>query len=47
MSPIDVKSCTYSDFGMENNDKDPNFKVDDQVRIPQYKNIFVKGYAPS
>ena len=32
---------------MENNEKDPNFKVDDQVRIPQYKNIFVKGYAPS
>ena len=42
-----VKSCAFNDFGVENNDKDPNFEVGDHVRIPQYKNIFVKGYAPS
>ena len=31
----------------ENNDKDPKFKIGDQVRISKYKNIFVKGYTPS
>ena len=47
MSPIAVKSCAFNDFSVENNDEDPNFEVGDHVRIPQYKNIFVKGYAPS
>ena len=28
-----VKSSTYFDFGIENNGKDPKFKVDDHVRI--------------
>ena len=25
--------------------KDPTFKVDDRVRISDYKNIFAKGYT--
>ena len=29
----------------EVNDKDPNFKVGDYVRISKYKNIFAKGYT--
>ena len=31
--PADVKSTTYIDFDMDNNDKDPKFKVDDHLRI--------------
>ena len=30
---IDVKSSRGIDLGVENNDKDPKFKVDDYVRI--------------
>ena len=35
----------YIDHGFENNDKDPNSKVGDHVRIKKYKNIFAKGYT--
>ena len=45
MKPVDVKSSTYIDFGIENNEKDPKFQVGDQVRISKYKNIFAKGYT--
>ena len=47
MNPIDVKSSTYIDFGIENIDKEPKFKVGDHVRISKYKAIFAKGYVPS
>ena len=51
--PIDPKSPahtltlsgTYIDLGVENNDKDPKFKVSNRVRISKYKNIFVKSYT--
>ena len=33
MKPVDVKLKKHVDFGRENNDKDPKFKVDDHVRI--------------
>ena len=42
---VDVKSSTYIDFGIENNEKGPKFKVDDYVRMSKYKNIFAKGYV--
>ena len=42
--PVDVKDDTYIDFKKEVNDKDPNFKVDDHVRISKYENIVAKGY---
>ena len=29
------------------NNKDPNFEVDDIIRISKYENIFVKGYTPN
>ena len=32
---------TYIDFGVENNDDDPKFKVGDHVRISKYKKIKV------
>ena len=47
MKLIDVKSSTYIDFGKENNDKDPKFKVSDHVRISKCKNIFAKSMAPN
>ena len=47
MKPIDVKDNTYIDFAKEINNKNPKFKVGDDVRISQYKNIFAKGYIPS
>ena len=45
MKSVDVKSSTCIDFGIENKEKDPKFKVGDHARISKYKNIFAKGYA--
>ena len=45
MKPFDVKDNTYIDFKKDVNDKDPQFKVGDHVRISKYKNIFTKGYT--
>ena len=47
MKPVDVKDNTYIGFKKEVNDKNPKFKVGDQVRISKYKNIFAKGYMPN
>ena len=47
MKPIDVKDNTYIDVEKEVNDKDPKFKIGDQVRISKYKNIFTKKYMPN
>ena len=47
MKPVDVKDNTYIDFKKEVNDKDPKFKVGDNVRISKYKNIFAKRYTPN
>ena len=30
---------------VENNNKDPKFKVSDPVKISKYKNSFAKGYT--
>ena len=45
MKPVDVKDNTYIDFKKEVHDKDPKFKVRDDVRISKHKNIFAKGYT--
>ena len=47
IKPVDVKPNTYVDSCKETNDKDPNFKLDDIVRISKYKNIFTKGCTPN
>ena len=47
MKPVNVKDNTYIDFKKEVNDKDPNFRVGDYVRILKYKNIFAEGYTPN
>ena len=44
MKPVDVKDNIYIGFKKEVNDKNPKFKVGDDVRISKYKNIFTKGY---
>ena len=46
MKPIEFQDNTYINYIKEVNDKDPKFKVVDQVRISKYKNIFPKGYTP-
>ena len=47
MKPIDVKDNTYINTDKEINNKDPQFKVGDRVRVSKYKNIFAKGYTPN
>ena len=47
MKSVDVKNNTYIDFKKEVNDKNPRFKVGDNVRISKYKNIIAKGYTPN
>ena len=47
MKPVDVKSRTYIDFGVENNEKHPKFKVNEQVQLSKYKSIFAKGCIPN
>ena len=40
MNPADVKSSTYIDFGLENNDKDPKINIGDHVRKSKHNKIF-------
>ena len=47
MKPIDVKSDSFAKYNEESNEKYPKIKVNDHVRISNYKNIFAKGYAPN
>ena len=47
MKPIEVTSDYYAECNGISNKKDPKFKVGDNVRISQYKNIFAKGYTPN
>ena len=46
MKPSDVKSNTYINSSKEVNDKNPKFKIGDNVRISKYKKkFFAKGYV--
>ena len=47
MKPVGVQSDMFIRYGVEHNDKDSKFKVDDHVRISKYKNILAKGYTPN
>ena len=47
MKPIDVNSITCIDFEVENNIKNPKFKVDYHVKISRYKSIFRKNCIPN
>ena len=37
----------YTKSSKEINYEDPKFKIDDIVRISEYKYIFTKGYVPN
>ena len=43
MKPVDVKPNTYVDSSKEISEKDPKFKIGDNVTISKYKNVFGKG----
>ena len=45
MKPTDVTSDSYAEQNEDFNEKDPQVKVGDHVRIPKYKNIFAKRYT--
>ena len=47
MKPTDAKSNTSIDSSKKTNDKNPKFKIGDNVRISKYKNIFAKGFTPN
>ena len=47
MKPKDVADDSFVEYSEETNEKDPKFKVGDNVRISKYKNIFAKGYTPN
>ena len=47
MKPKDVADYSFFEYSEETNEKDPQFKVGDDVRISKYKNIFAKGYTPN
>ena len=40
MKPVDVKDNTYIDSSKKVDDKDPNFKIGDHVRISNLKKHF-------
>ena len=47
MDPINVKFNAYIHFSIENDDKDPEFRVGDHVRMSEHRNIFAKVYTPT
>ena len=47
MKPIDVKSDSYAEQNEDSNEKDPKFKVGDDVGISKHENIFAKGNTPN
>ena len=48
MKPIEVTDDYYvKDPSIKPNNKDPKYKVVDNVRFSKYKSIFVKGYIPN
>ena len=47
MKAIDVKSDSFAEYNEESNEKNPKFKVGNNVKISKYKNTFAKGYAPN
>ena len=40
IKPKDVADDSFVEYSKETNEKDPKFKVGDNVRISKYKNIF-------
>ena len=47
ITTVDVKTNTYIDSSKEINNKDPKFKIGDNIRISKYKKVFAKSYTPN
>ena len=47
IKPKDVTDDSFVEYSEETNNKSPEFKVGDNVRISKYKNVFAKGYTPN
>ena len=45
--PVVVNSSKSVNSDVENDDKDPKFKVGDHVRTSKLKNNFAKDYTPN
>ena len=46
IKPKDVTDDSFVEYSEETKEKDPKFKVGDNVSISKYKNIFAKVYTP-
>ena len=42
-----LKIILFAEYNEESNEKDPQFKVGDHVRISKFTNLFAKGYTPN
>ena len=47
MKPMDVGDDFSAEYNEESNEKDPEFKVGNHVKISKYKSIFAKEYSPN
>ena len=47
IKPKDVADDSFVEYSEEANEKDPKFKVGDNVRISKHKSIFAKVYTPN
>ena len=47
IKPKDVTDDSFVEYSEETNNKSPEFKVGDNVRISKYKNVFAEGYTPN
>ena len=47
MKPADEKLSKYTDSSKEINEKEPQFKIGNIVRISKYQNIFPRDYTPN
>ena len=45
MKSVNVKSCTYIDLGLKNNENDPKFQNGDRVRISKYKKSYTANWS--
>ena len=45
MKPAHVQLGTYTEYGVELNEKDPKFKVGYHMTVSKYKNVLTKCYT--
>ena len=46
VKPVDVQSDSYTEYGVEHNDKGLLFKVSDYVRTSKQKDTFANDFTP-